>query len=101
MKIDYDDEFRQRWSKRRDLAVSIVAAAVESESIETEFERLKAATRYEQLHSRDQANFRRFCSDLRTVWNGWKDLHAHEREAFLAHEVVYSTLANELRRRSA
>ena len=99
MKIEYDGNFRERWKKRRELAVAIIATVAAGECIETEFERLKAASCYDRLSQQDQANFRRFCSDLRTVWTGWSRLRPDEREAFLSNRTVYSTLAAEIRLR--
>lgn len=52
MKIEYNGDFRERWSKRRELAVSIIAAAASGECIESEFERLKVSTGYETLADR-------------------------------------------------
>jgi len=101
MKIDYDGDFRVRWSKRREIAVSAIATAAAGECLETELERLKAESGYERLSDRDRANFRRFCSDVRTVWSRWNELGAAERQSFMNHQLVYSTLANEIRERFA
>jgi hypothetical protein len=101
MKLEYDGDFRRRWDKRRDLAVSVIRDALAGDCVEWELDRLKAASNYERLSSQDRASFRRFCSDVRTIWEGWHALQSHERTAFLNGKSVYSTLAKEIRERVA
>ena len=101
MKLEFDGEFRARWNKRREIAVEIISNAISGECVESQFDSLKEETSYNRLSSRDQANLRRFCSDVRAVWQGWSLLDRHERNQFLARGTVYSTLANKVRQDTA
>lgn len=96
-KLEYDGEFRSRWFNRREKARELVARAISGGCVEWELDRLKDASGYDRLNTKDQANFRRFSSDVRAIVSGWQTLDARERKRFLDGSLVYSTLLKRMR----
>lgn len=90
----WGDNFRTMRKRKRLLAVNLVkAAVVEGYQLEGIIEDCRKEMKYSRLDKPEQRQAQVFFSDCRTIVGGWEGLEKETREAFLAGELVFSTLA--------
>lgn len=91
-------DFRSAMRRKRKLAVSLISAAhVEDFKLEPLIVNTKQAMGFAKLDKADKNQALVFFSALRTISGAWPTLPKDVRDAFLAGEKIYSTLAGEIK----
>lgn len=88
------NNFRTARKNKRLLAVALVTAAVvDNYQLEPLIEDSRKAMGYAKLDKPEQRQAKVFFSDLRTIVGAFSELEKETQEAFLAGNLVFSTLA--------